>query len=104
MNYLIDPLSYYNGFISASRNIYLTSTVAFGLFTYSNTFKVKSSINLVKLGMMDEAKKLSDSLNGYLNIYKTHMMTALRALDFFNNIKLGRNCNEQGCNIDDQKN
>ena len=45
-------------------------------------------INLVRLGMMDDAKKLSDSLNGYLNIYKSHMMTAIRALDFFNNIKL----------------
>ena len=54
-------------------------------------------INLVKLGMMDEAKKLSESLNGYLNIYKNHMMTALRALDFFNNIIKGKNCNEQGC-------
>ena len=60
-------------------------------------------INLVKLGMMDEAKKLSDSLNGYLNIYKNHMMTAIRALDFFNNIKSGKNCNEQGCKINDQK-
>ena len=39
-------------------------------------------INLVRLGMMDEAKKLSNSLNGYLNIYKNHMMTAIRALDF----------------------
>ena len=57
-------------------------------------------INLVRLGMMDEAKKLSDSLNGYLNIYKNHMMTAIRALDFFKNIKLGKNCNEQGCGID----
>ena len=28
-------------------------------------------INLIRLGMIDEAKKLSDSLNGYLNIYKT---------------------------------
>ena len=44
-------------------------------------------INLVRLGMMDEAKKLSESLNGYLNIYKNHMMTSLRAIDFFNNIK-----------------
>jgi uncharacterized protein YyaL (SSP411 family) len=61
-------------------------------------------INFVKLGMMDEAKKLSDSLNGYLNIYKNHMMTAIRALDFFNNISLGKNCNEKGCKIDDQKN
>ena len=58
-------------------------------------------INFVKLGMMDEAKKLSDSLNGYLNIYKNHMMTAIRALDFYNNINLGKNCNEQGCKIDD---
>ncbi len=58
-------------------------------------------INLVKLGMMNEAKKLSYSLNGYLNIYKNHMMTAIRALDFFNNVNLGKNCNEQGCKIDD---
>ena len=61
-------------------------------------------INLVKLGMMNEAKKISNSLNGYLNIYKNHMMTALRALDYFNNISLGKNCNEQGCKIDDKKN
>ena len=49
-------------------------------------------------------KKLSESLNGYLNVYKNHMMTAIRALDFFNNIVSGKNCNEQGCKIDDQKN
>ncbi len=54
-------------------------------------------INLIRLGMMDEAKKLSDSLNGYLNIYKNHMMTALRAVDFFNNVIEGKNCNELGC-------
>ena len=35
--------------------------------------------------MMDEAK-LSTSLNGYINIYKNHMMTAIRAVDFLNNI------------------
>jgi uncharacterized protein YyaL (SSP411 family) len=58
-------------------------------------------INFVKLGMMEEAKKLSHSLNGYLNIYKNHMMTAIRALDFFNNINSGKNCNEKGCKIDD---
>jgi len=50
--------------------------------------------------MMKEAKKLTDSLNGYLNIYKNHMMTAIRAIDFFNNIKDGKSCNEQGCKID----
>ena len=57
-------------------------------------------INLVRLGMMEQAQKLAKSLNGYLNIYKTHMMTALRALDFFNNFNSGKNCNEQGCKID----
>ena len=30
------------------------------------------------------------------------MMTAIRALDFFNNINSGKNCNEQGCKIDDK--
>ena len=58
-------------------------------------------INLIKLGMMNEAKKLSVSLNGYLNIYKNHMMTTLKALDFFNNIKSGKNCNEHGCVTND---
>ena len=57
-------------------------------------------INLIRLGMIDEAKKLADSLNGYLNIYKNHMMTSLRAIDYFSNIKEGKNCNEQGCKID----
>ena len=58
-------------------------------------------INFVRLGKMVEAKNLSESLNGYLNIYKNNMMTSLRAIDFFNNIKQGKNCNEQGCKIDD---
>ena len=56
-------------------------------------------INLTRLGMMDEAKKLSESLNGYLNIYQNHMMTSLRAIDFFNNIKEGKSCNEHGCKV-----
>ena len=58
-------------------------------------------INLVRLGMMEEAKKLAISLNGYLNIYKNHMMTSIRALDFFNDVESGKNCNELGCKIDD---
>ena len=61
-------------------------------------------INLTRLGMMEDAKKLAESLNGYLNIYKNHMMTSLRAIDFFNNVNEGKNCNELGCKIDDQKN
>ena len=54
-------------------------------------------INLIRLGLMNEAKNLANSLNGYLNIYKNHMLTAIKALDFFNNINSGKNCNEQGC-------
>ena len=56
-------------------------------------------INLTRLGLGEESKKLANSLNGYLNIYKNHMMTAIRALDFYNNISNGKNCNEQGCKI-----
>ncbi|MDC0938162.1 DUF255 domain-containing protein [Pelagibacteraceae bacterium] len=58
-------------------------------------------INLIRLGLTDESKKLANSLNGYLNIYKNNMMTAIRALDFFNNVKSGKSCNEQGCKIND---
>ena len=58
-------------------------------------------INLVRLGLLEESKKLANSLNGYLNIYKSHMMTSLKALDFFNNINSGKKCNEQGCKIND---
>ena len=61
-------------------------------------------INFIRLGMMDVAEKLCNSLNGYLNIYKNHMMTSLKAIDFYNNIKDGKNCNERGCKIDDKKN
>jgi uncharacterized protein YyaL (SSP411 family) len=57
-------------------------------------------INLIRLDMMQEARKISESLNGYLNVYKNYMMTAIRALDFFNNISDGKNCNQEGCNID----
>ncbi len=56
-------------------------------------------INFVRLGMMDQAERLSGSLNGYLNVYKNHMLTALRAIDFYKNTKEGKNCNENGCNI-----
>ena len=54
-------------------------------------------INLTRLGFIEEAKKLALSLNGYLNIHKNHMMTAVRALNFFKDIKSGKQCDEQGC-------
>ena len=58
-------------------------------------------INLIRLGLVDDARKLANSLNGYLNIYKNHMMTAIRALDYFNNISSKKTCNEQGCKTND---
>ena len=60
-------------------------------------------INFIRLGLTEESKKLANSLNGYLNIYKNHMMTSIRALDYFNNFSAGKNCNEQGCKINDQE-
>ena len=50
--------------------------------------------------MMNESKKLSNSLNGYLNVYKNHMMTSIRALDFYDCVMHGKNCNEEGCDVD----
>jgi len=58
-------------------------------------------LNFTRLGFMDKAKILSASLNGYLNIYKSYMITAIKALDFFNSKLSGKNCNEQGCELND---
>ena len=49
MSYPNNPTSYYNGYTSACRNIFLTSSISFALFGYSTTFKMKSSINIVKI-------------------------------------------------------
>ncbi len=56
-------------------------------------------LNLSRLGYMEEGKELSNSLNGYLNIYKNFMASSLKSLDFFNEIKSGKNCNTEGCKI-----
>ena len=56
-------------------------------------------MNFCRLGYKDQAKELSDSLNGYLNIYKNFMTSSLKALDFFKEINNGKNCNTEGCEI-----
>ena len=61
-------------------------------------------INFTRLGFIEEGKKLSASLNGYLNIYKNYMTTAIKALDFFDSKLSEKNCNEQGCKINVKKN
>ncbi len=53
--------------------------------------------NFTRLGFMEEGKKLSQSLNGYFNNYKNHMVSSIKSLDFFNQVIKGKNCNEQGC-------
>ena len=56
-------------------------------------------INFSRLGYLEQAKELSISLNGYLNIYKNFMTSSLKALDFFKEIESGKNCNTEGCKI-----
>ena len=49
--------------------------------------------------MKNEAKELSNSLNGYLNIYKSLMISSLKSIDYFNTIESNKNCTENGCII-----
>jgi uncharacterized protein YyaL (SSP411 family) len=56
-------------------------------------------LNFSRLGMKNEAKKLSDSLNGYLNIYKSQMISSLKSIDYFNMTESSQNCTENGCII-----
>jgi uncharacterized protein YyaL (SSP411 family) len=56
-------------------------------------------INLTRLGLIEEGRKLSTSLNGYLNIYKNYMASSIKSIDFFNEITSGKNCNQNGCKI-----
>ncbi len=56
-------------------------------------------MNFSRLGYLEQAKELSNSLNGYLNIYKNFMISSLKALDFFKEINNGKNCNIEGCEI-----
>ena len=49
MVYSNNPQSFFNGFISASRNVFLVSSIAIALYGYSNSFNIKSSINFTRL-------------------------------------------------------
>tara|TARA_B100001121_G_C18281117_1_gene430771 strand:- start:213 stop:557 length:345 start_codon:yes stop_codon:yes gene_type:complete len=67
-----------------------------------NTLPNANSImltNFSRLGYIDQAKELSISLNGYLNLYKNFMISSLKALDFFKEINSGKNCTSEGCEI-----
>ena len=56
-------------------------------------------LNFSRLGMKSEAKELSDSLNGYLNIYKSLMASSLKSIDYFKMIEFNKNCSSDGCII-----
>ena len=56
-------------------------------------------LNFSRLGMKNEAKELSSSLNAYLNIYKSLMTSSLKSIDYFNMIELNKNCTDNGCII-----
>ena len=56
-------------------------------------------INFTRLGFMQEAKDLANSLNCYLNNYKSSMLSSVKAIDFFSEISTGKNCNEEGCSL-----
>ena len=54
-------------------------------------------LNMVRLGKLDEAKILAQSLYGYLNIYNNYMTSSLKSLDYFSEKSLGRDCGPDGC-------
>ncbi len=54
-------------------------------------------LNMVRLGKLDEAKILAQSLYGYLNIYNNYMTSSLKSLDYFSEKSLGRGCGPDGC-------
>jgi len=56
-------------------------------------------LNFSRLGMKKEAKELSISLNGYLNIYKSLMVSSLKSIDYFLMKEKDNNCTENGCLI-----
>jgi len=54
-------------------------------------------LNFSRLKMKKEAKELSNSLNGYLNIYKSLMASALKSIEYFNSTDSSKNCTTKGC-------
>ena len=55
--------------------------------------------NFSRLGYLQIGKELSESLNGYLNIFKNHMLSSLKSIDIFNQTNSGIKCTEDGCDL-----
>ncbi len=47
--YSNNPQSVVNGFFSASRNVFLMSTVGIAMYGFSNTFKITQSDSIIKI-------------------------------------------------------
>ena len=43
MKYPNNPQAVFNGFVSVSRNVYLSSSIALAVYSYSNSFEIKTS-------------------------------------------------------------
>ncbi len=56
-------------------------------------------LNMVRLGKLDEAKILAQSLFGYLNIYNNYMTSSIKSLDYFIEKSSGKDCGPDGCKI-----
>ena len=56
-------------------------------------------LNFSRLGMKNEAKELSNSLNSYLNVYKSLMASSVKAIDFYKMNESQKNCTDLGCII-----
>ncbi|MDB9760791.1 DUF255 domain-containing protein [Pelagibacteraceae bacterium] len=54
-------------------------------------------LNFSRLKMNKEAEELSNSLNGYLNVYKSLMASSIKSIDYFETINSIQNCTEKGC-------
>ena len=47
--YSHNPQSVMNSFHSASRNVFLTSSIGVAIYGFSNTFKIGISVNIIKI-------------------------------------------------------
>ena len=56
-------------------------------------------LNFSRLRMKKEAKELSNSLNGYLNVYKSLMASSIKSIEYFNTIDSNKKCTAEGCLI-----
>ena len=56
-------------------------------------------MNLVRLNDQKYTSSLANSLNGYLNIYRSFMVSSIRAIDFYNENSIKMKCGPDGCKI-----